>query len=390
MEVDIDWEPVATDLPKSVIEISDAAGLDAIRNDLTGYYRLTADIDLSGYPSFNPIGTPANPFKGHLEGNKRVITNLKINRQGNDCQGLFACTNGASISEVEILDADIKGSRSVGALVGKSVGTTIRRVVLSNPQINGLDRVGGIVGETDNGEASFIIDCYVVNGNISTRATQAGGIVGMAQNTRIENSYFTGTVTAPPDEPGNNAGGILGLTGNTAVQFRGVASLASKVNGASSAQFVPANFLLVEQSHIYARRDMELSANVYDANRAAQEQIKDLSEFKTQTLYESMGWDFKNVWEMAENGFPVFKAKFGTSIQMFHPANTKNLKVYPFNGGLTFETLHPTSVWIYTIIGILAARLDMQAYGSIALPRGVYIVKSISQGIVESVKVKNI
>jgi hypothetical protein len=388
VEVDIDKESTSSN-PPVVIEINDAAGLDAIRNDLTGFYSLTANIDLSGFPNFTPIGTQENPFKGYLEGNKHVIKNMTINQQGNDCQGLFAYTYSAYISELELLEPNIKGAESVGALVGKAINTTIRRIVVTNPQINGLDRVGGIVGKIEEGNASFISECYVVEGQINARASNAGGMVGTAYNTCIENSYFTGTVIAPLGDAKNKSGGILGLTENTAVQFRGVASLATKVNGGSSAQFAPGAFLLVEQSYIYARKGMELSVNSYGANRAAPEQIKDVSEFKKQTFYESMGWDFENVWKMTENGFPVFKTQ-STAIQTPHATNTKNMKVYPSNGRLTFETLHPTSVWVYNTVGTLTARFDMQNCGSITLPQGVYIVKSVSQGIVESVKIKNI
>jgi hypothetical protein len=91
---------------------------------------------------------------------------------------------------------------------------------------------------------------------------------------------------------------------------------------------------------------------------------------------------------MPENGFPVFKAEFGTSIKNPGIASAKNLKVYPSNGWLLFETLAPASVWVYNIAGALVARLDVQTTGNTKLPQGVYVVKSVAKGIVESVKVK--
>jgi beta-galactosidase/beta-glucuronidase len=388
-ELDLNEEVTVPQEPKTFVEISEATGLDVIRNDLSGFYRLTADIDLADYTNFTPIGTASNPFRGYLEGGQHVIKNLKINRQGNDCQALFASANGAFISELEIADANVKGSRNVGSLIGKCVNTSIQRVVVTNPQINGLDRVGGIVGETENGEASLIKDCYVVDGDINTRSSGAGGIVGMAQNTRIENSYFTGSVSAPLDDAGNSAGGILGVAENVAVQFRGVASLATGVTGGSAGQFAPTAFPLVEQTNIYTRSNMVLSANSYGANRATDTQRKYIAEFQTQALYNSMGWDFDNVWEMPENGFPVFKAQFGTSIKNVSDLKSKNLKTYSSDGKLIFESIHPASVWVYTAAGVLSARLDTQKIENITLPQGIYIVKSLSQGIVETAKVIN-
>ncbi|MDR0863884.1 MAG: hypothetical protein LBO74_02995 [Candidatus Symbiothrix sp.] len=388
-ELDLDEEVIVPEEPKTFVEISDAAGLDVLRNDLSGFYRLTADIDLAEYTNFTPIGTASNPFRGYLEGGQHVIKNLKINRQGNDCQALFASADGAFINELEIADANVKGSRSVGALIGKAVNTTIERVVVTHPVINGMDRVGGIVGETENGESSLILNAYVVDGDITARSLRAGGILGVAQNTRIENSYFTGMVSAPLDNAGN-AGGILGSAENTAVQFRGVVSLASSVKGGYAGQFAPTGFPLVEQTNIYTRSNMELSADSYGATRATSAQRKYIGEFQTQALYESMNWDFDNVWEMPENGFPVFKAQFGSPIKNASAIGSKNLKAYSSDGKLIFKSTYPASVWVYTAAGILSARLDTQKMGNIMLPQGIYIVKSLSQGIVETVKVKNI
>lgn len=388
-EIAIDEEITIPKEPEVFIEINDAAGFDAIRNNLNGFYKLAADIDLSGYANFTPIGTESNPFRGCIEGGKHVIKNLRINHPEGDCQALFAATNGAYFNELELENFHVTGNVNVASLVGKCVNTTIRRLAVKNPVVNGLDLVGGIVGETQNGEASYIIDCYVENGDVTGRAFRAGGIIGAAQNTRIETGYFSGIVNAPQNSASNCAGGIIGYTENPAVQLRGVASLATSVKGGSSAQFVPQGYFLVEQSSIFARRDMDLSANLYGAIRAQEEQKKNLSDFKTQSLYESMGWDFENVWKMSEDGFPVFKEKFGTSINKTLTSKIKNLKVYPWDKGLFFESLNPALVWVYNASGAVVAHLNTDNNEALVLPHGVYIIKSISHEGAETMKVMN-
>lgn len=386
-EIDLEEDIIIPEKPKTFIEISNAAEFDAIRNNLSGFYKLTADIDLSGYPNFTPIGSASEPFEGCLEGGKHAIKNLEINRQG-DFQAIFASANGAYFNELEIENPKVKGNRNVASLVGKCVNTTIRRVVVTNPVINGLEKVGGIAGETENGEASYIRESYIVNGDISARTSIAGGLLGAAHNTRIEHSYFTGVVNAPGNGVDNFAGGIIGSTENPAVQLRGVVSLASSVKGGVSAQFAPKKFPLVEQTNIFARRDMNLSANLHEATRAPESQKLSLTEFKKQSLYELMGWDFENVWRMSEDGFPVFKEKFGTSVNPPLSFNIRNLNVYPYDSGLLFESLNPASVWVYNMTGMLAARLNTEREGSVRLPQGIYIVKSVSQGTIETMKVR--
>ena len=66
------------------VHIRDARDLDAIRNDLQGWYVLDNDIDLSSYEDWNPIGTYeadyefadgewwSTAFKGRLDGNGHV------------------------------------------------------------------------------------------------------------------------------------------------------------------------------------------------------------------------------------------------------------------------------------------------------------------------------
>ena len=66
-----------------------------------------------------------------------------------------------------------------------------------------------------------------------------------------------------------------------------------------------------------------------------------------------------------------------------------NLKTWSSNGSLLFTALNPATVNVYTVAGLQVAQLKINKEASIALPKGVYIVKSVSAGIPETIKVIN-
>ena len=71
------------------VTITDAAGFNDIRSNLAGDYVLGADIDLSSYTNWDPIGTSAAPFTGTLDFAGYSITGLTISRATTNYIGLF-------------------------------------------------------------------------------------------------------------------------------------------------------------------------------------------------------------------------------------------------------------------------------------------------------------
>ena len=107
-------------------KIGTAEELNNTRNNLDGCYLLTADIDLNGYSSgegWVPIGTESSNFTGCINGNMRVITNLKINRYS-EYQALIGYTGSASrIESLGLENVDVYGAFIVGGLAGMNYGT---------------------------------------------------------------------------------------------------------------------------------------------------------------------------------------------------------------------------------------------------------------------------
>jgi hypothetical protein len=77
------------------------------------------------------------------------------------------------------------------------------------------------------------------------------------------------------------------------------------------------------------------------------------------------------------------------SIHDVNAAAVKNLRVYSADNTLTFKAIKPASVKVYTVTGALAAQLNVQTAASIALPQGVYIVKSVAGAYTEVAKIVN-
>lgn len=149
---------------KSPYLITSADELFEVRSDLNAYYKLANDIDLtfwieenSSKYGWSPIGTTSSPFNGTFDGNGKIIKNLIIKRADLDCIGLFGCTQTGNFKNIVILNPQIEGHNYVGAILGY-------RYVDNN------------LGEPGFSE-SKVSNCYVVAGNVSGNSC-IGGVVG--------------------------------------------------------------------------------------------------------------------------------------------------------------------------------------------------------------------
>jgi len=200
--------------------ICSAMGLDVMRNDLSAYYKLVNDIDLSGYlaeggggyaqwgnEGWLPIGNSSSQFTGSLDGGSHKITGLWINRNSSYA-GLFGYAFNAKIENlgVEIAAKGVNGNSYsyVGGLVGYLDAST--NFGISNSyttgDVSGGNYVGGLVGYVGSNTIASISNSYAT-GNVSGN-NSVGGLVGYQRNP-IDNSYATG------DVKGNSyVGGLVG------------------------------------------------------------------------------------------------------------------------------------------------------------------------------------
>ena len=173
-----------------VVIISSAAELAAIFDDrrtLSGDYILNGNIDLPTTPNWRPIGNYINRFTGSFNGNGYNISG--VSSSGYEYAGLFGYVENANISNVGVLVGNISATSNAGGLVGMAIDSSISNsyaeVVGS---ISDASNSGGLVGRA--AENSQISNSYAeVVGNISA-IYNAGGLIGRAdKNSQISNSY---------------------------------------------------------------------------------------------------------------------------------------------------------------------------------------------------------
>jgi len=181
--------------------------LQGINGDLNRNYVLGADIDAgdtlnwnagAGFDPLGGIGAFAT-FQGRFDGLNHRISNLFINRPGDNFVGLFGIAESTSIRNLGLVGGSITGDNVVGAIAGQGCCTSFTNVY-STASVRGNQEVGGLVGELSDGS---ITDSYATGAVTGT--DQVGGLVGLAIFATITRAYSSGLVTST-----GSAGGLVG------------------------------------------------------------------------------------------------------------------------------------------------------------------------------------
>lgn len=163
-------------VPKKVVQISNAAELLAIDNDLNGHYELIADIDLSDI-AWKPLAAARlNPgvdgdyttkgFSGTFNGNGHKIYNFSFKPEYNGF-ALFDKINASAVVENVCIEATIDNAGSwIGGITRDNYG--IIRNCLVKVTLKGSDIDSYAGGICCNNHPSGVIENCVVLGSIQT------------------------------------------------------------------------------------------------------------------------------------------------------------------------------------------------------------------------------
>lgn len=175
--------------------VRDLEQLQAMNTNLDGNYALRNGIGAISTTTgnFTPIGTKDDPFTGKLDGLAGNVDGIDfaifdLNVKGNSNLGLFGVTDGAEIRNVLLTGGSITGTgNDIGALVGLAQNTTIENV-RNSINVTGGNNVGGIVGKVEdiNGKSATTISDILNTGNVDG-SSNVGGIVGSIAGTN--NNY---------------------------------------------------------------------------------------------------------------------------------------------------------------------------------------------------------
>ncbi len=282
--------------------ISSPVGLLAIADDLSGYYTLAADIDMSGI-DFTPMGE----FTGTLDGRGHVIKNLTYDNADTDNVGLFSTARGATVKNLGIQGARIVGNANVGGFIGRMYGGTITNCFLLDSYVEGSDHVGSILGYLDNnnGALSTMSDC-ASDSRIKTRSYQAGGMVGVMHGGTLQRCLFTGTVEGPDTHVSGLVSLLDGGTYMNEIRNNMLASAHAYGNSDPSSLVVytsnrsvtlKGNYVL--GSTLTDESGSTVGLDYGGASNVSGGKVTDATA-RSKSFYTSyLGWDFDDTWTFA-------------------------------------------------------------------------------------------
>lgn len=210
------------------------------------YYILTEDICLNEDLSSNPLNWPVIGlastdtccyFTGHFDGNGKTISGL----YSEDLQiiaGLFGCTDGAEIINVNLSNCSLNSQQYAGTLIGYAGRTNVVGCRVENATVVcEIGSAGGLIGYTgmpykytgaDGTDTCYVADCQTA-ANVAVQGAQAAGIVARSninwpmtpyeilncQNYASVYSVYDGTTIGQVSGAGGGIGGWLLYTNLT-------------------------------------------------------------------------------------------------------------------------------------------------------------------------------
>ncbi len=339
-------------------QISTIEQLQQINSALDKHFIQINDIDASGTEDWNdgtgfvPIGDDLLNFTGSYHGNNFKIANLYIKRINNTVRntGLFGVVNSSRLSDINLLEVNIKGATNTAALVGTSINSLLSNVFVSGIIEADGDQVGGLVGTNRSGIIVSCTSTAVITGksrvgglagwltgsssleNLSATGNviglrYVGGLVGDAQGGTIESSYAIGMVSATDRQ----AGGFVGAStsslsiirnsyshGNVSAElevggFIGLNKQNSQIESSYSSGLVSGNedvggFVGLNAGSISdSFWDIESSSKINPVGRGLSSDVAGLSTYEMQgsAAEENMvalGWD--SIWGSIKNEYP--------------------------------------------------------------------------------------
>lgn len=359
--------------PDDPYVITNCQGLQNINQDLNASYVLVHSLDCAATLNWNnglgfdPLGDEKIPFTGSLDGQGFTIDNLHINRTTNKADGwdvgfIGKAKAGADIKNLGLRNADIKGYKYVGGLIGFAQSFANAEPI----QVDNCYTTGHLASSENQGEEGYIgglignAQNTTINKSWSSMEIEAsqtkvvGGLIGeMNLQSKVEHSFAKGKVQGNQDiggligrlrsgtsvsqcwtqgeVAGDQAGGFVGITeGNIQNSYAqtkvtvtgqtggGFAALAqgSIQNPAIFTHCYATGYVHGEQSNIQKAGFLNKASHArqtgcyWDVNASGQElsggkaiglttaQMKDKTSFSD--------WDFETIWKIEEGSYPHF------------------------------------------------------------------------------------
>jgi uncharacterized repeat protein (TIGR02543 family) len=204
-----------------------------------GIFLLMNDIDFTGF-TWAPMATTPPAFKGTLEGNGFIISNINIQIPSpvtDQFGGIFSRVDGAVIRDLFIYNVTVNTTQRAGTLVGRvmGAGVLIENIVVKNATVQSGDAngTGGLVALISANSEIYnvaVVDSTINSGTLKNAAGLVGRVDGgilYADDIFIHNVTVTSNNTADSDV---GVGAIVGYVRNSETsKFSGVRLVATNV-----------------------------------------------------------------------------------------------------------------------------------------------------------------
>ena len=282
------------DAPIPVSSLLDLYNIAQGNLPLSGHYVQTADID--GDETYwvgdelESIGKPWRPFTGSFDGAGFEIRDLKTSRPDEDFVGLFGFVSPtATITNVRVTNARMRGGSYVGGIAGYSAGTISECYITGSIMATDF-HVGGIAGRSDG----FIDRCYVIAAVSGSR--DAGGIAG-GQSGTVSDCFARGIIISP-----EGAGGLIGTDYSRGrISFSCAACKVISDPGKGGGLVGGGGR---DATHCYWEIDPALQVQLQAGQGRTKEELTAPHAANTY-----LGWDFSTTWEeditRINNGYPI-------------------------------------------------------------------------------------
>ena len=300
-----------------IANLNDLLEISSTSADWGAYFKQTADIDASstngmnGGLGFSSIGNNSTKFTGTYDGQNHTISSLTIDRSSNytnslsDYIGLFGKAAGASVSNLGLLNVNIKGDAWTGGLIGDYDNTSTNLITISNCFVTGSVfsnnwKVGGLIGDIESAYLT-LEDCYSTA--TVTGQNYTGGLVGLTERSggTIQDCYATGSVSGKFD-----VGGLVGHSSKTINRCFSTGHVTGQDPDPEMGDPITYGGLVGTNNGTVTNSfwDTQTSGQASSAAGIG----KTTSQMKTQSTFTDAGWDFSTpVWKIdasLNSGYP--------------------------------------------------------------------------------------
>ncbi|TRX59130.1 T9SS type A sorting domain-containing protein [Fulvivirga sp. M361] len=305
--------------PYEIATLTDLRTLSENPNVWDRHFILTNDINASDTRNWNVFGNEALgfspigdapptqgvrqqiPFSGSFNGLKHSISQLYVNRADDPNIGLFGYTENAEISNIELIDVNLRGRTQVGGLVGQAINSEVRTCYVTGrlrTLSTSASSIGGLIGLT----SSTTLNSSYANTDVQNNGTGGtGGLIGFNIQSLVNNCYATGQTASMIDSL-TSTGGLIGVnassTVNTSYAMGRVVGNSNADKKFNTGGLIGANFSSRVRRCFYDTDVTDPSTGIgVDSSSQTVTGIT-TSDFNDRTRFNDAGWDFDDIWRI--------------------------------------------------------------------------------------------